>query len=115
MRLLRRLPYTRLALALFGLGLVAGFVAVVGEISQLERVSSITMALALVGLPVALFADGKGIALLRWIAARFSRKPPPKPRRQSKRAPATSKPAGTRAQPRPKSRPAPVKAGRKRR
>jgi hypothetical protein len=108
--------WTKTALLVFGLGLVLGFVAVVGEIPQLDRVSSVTMALALAGIPLALFADGRGIVLLRWIARRFSRKPPPKPRRQPKRASAGGpKLAGTRAAPRPRSRAAPAKARRKRR
>ena len=78
--------YTKAALLIFGLGLVLGFVVVVGEFPRLERVASVLMALALGLLPVALFADGRGMAVLAWIAARFSR--------------------GKRAKPRPKSRPA---------
>jgi hypothetical protein len=65
--------YTKAALTIFGLGLVLGFVIVVGEFARLERVASAVMALGLVLLPVALFADGRGIMVLAWIAARFSR------------------------------------------
>jgi hypothetical protein len=78
--------YTKIALLIFGLGLVLGFIIVVGEFARLERVASAVMALGLVLLPVALFADGRGMAMLGWIAARFSR--------------------GKRKKARPKSRPA---------
>jgi hypothetical protein len=78
--------YTKAALSIFGLGLVLGFVIVVGEFARFERVASAIMALGLVLLPVALFADGRGMAILAWIAARFSR--------------------GKRKKARPKSRPA---------
>jgi hypothetical protein len=77
--------YTKIALLIFGLGLISGLVVVVGEFARLERVASAVMALGLVLLPVALFADGRGMAMLAWIAARFSR--------------------GKRAKARPKSRP----------
>jgi hypothetical protein len=68
-----RMRYTKIALLIFGLGLVSGLVVVAGEFAQFERVASAVMALGLVLLPVALFADGRGIRLLAWIAARFSR------------------------------------------
>jgi len=78
--------YTKMALLIFGLGLVSGLVVVAGEFARLERVASAVMALGLVLLPVALFADGRGMRLLAWIVARFS--------------------AGRRKKARPKSRPA---------
>ncbi|MGE0257113.1 MAG: hypothetical protein AB7H71_16490 [Alphaproteobacteria bacterium] len=68
-----RLRYTKAALLLFGLGLVTGLVVVVGEFSEWDYVTSSIMALGLVLLPLGLFADGRGIAALRWIARRFSR------------------------------------------
>ena len=72
--MLRALRYTRIALILFGLGLVLGFVLVViGGHPWLERVASATMALALVALPAALFADGRALAILAWTSARFPR------------------------------------------
>ena len=67
-----RLRYTKAALLIFGLGLVTGFVVVVGEFSEWEYLASGIMALGLVLLPLGLFADGRGIAALRWIARRFS-------------------------------------------
>jgi hypothetical protein len=78
--------YTKIALLIFGLGLISGLVVVAGEFARLERVASAVMALGLVLLPVALFADGRGMRLLGWIARRFS--------------------AGRRKKARPKSRPA---------
>jgi hypothetical protein len=81
--------YTKIALLIFGLGLVSGFVIVVGEFARFERVAAAVMAVGLVLLPVALFADGRGIALVAWIARRFSRrkrvKPRPKARPVAKR------------------------------
>src|SRR6185295_6704829 len=67
-----RLRWTKAALLIFGLGLVAGLVIVVGEFSKWEYLASGMMALGLVLLPLGLFADGRGIAALRWIARRFS-------------------------------------------
>lgn len=69
-----RLRYTKAALLIFGLGLVVGFVVVVGEFPQGEYLASSVMALGLVLVPLGLFADGRGIAALRWIARRFSRR-----------------------------------------
>ena len=96
--------YTKLALLIFGLGLVSGFIIVVGEFAGFERVAAAVMALGLVLLPVALFADGRGIALVAWIAARFSRrkrrkarpKSGPAARRKPRAAPASRAPRRTR-------------------
>ena len=73
--------YTKAALLIFGLGLVTGLVVVVGEFSEWDYLASGIMALGLVLLPLGLFADGRGIAALRWIARRFSR-----PKRGAKQA-----------------------------
>ena len=70
----RRVRYTKAALLIFGLGLVTGLVVVVGEFSEWEYLASCIMALGLVLLPLGLFADGRGIAALRWIARHFSRR-----------------------------------------
>ncbi len=67
--------YTKIALLIFGLGMIAGLVVVVGEYAAWERAASALMALGLVLVPVGLFADGSGMALLRWLAARLSRRP----------------------------------------
>ena len=93
--------YTKASLAIFGLGLVLGFVIVVGEFARAERVASAVMALGLVLLPVALFADGRGIRLLGWIVARFYRgkrkkaraKPRSPTRRRKPRASSTTRAA----------------------
>jgi hypothetical protein len=85
--------YTKLALLVFGLGLVLGFVVVViGGYPWLERVASALMALSLTALPVALFADGRGIAIVAWIAARLSRGKATKPRAKPRPAPRRRKP-----------------------
>jgi hypothetical protein len=89
---LAHLRYTKLALLIFGLGLVSGLVVVVGEFARFERVASAVMALGLVLLPVALFADGRGMRVLGWIAARFSR-------RKRKKARPKSRPAVRRRKP----------------
>jgi hypothetical protein len=91
-RLLRRMHYTKAALLIFGLGLAIGFIVVVGEFSGWEYFASFVMALGLVLLPLGLFADGRGIAALRWIARRFSRK-----KRSAKRGRAGGRPRTTAA------------------
>jgi hypothetical protein len=84
--------YTKLALLTFGLGLISGLVVVAGEFARLERVASAVMALGLVLLPVALFADGRGMRLLGWIARRFSRAKRTKARPKSRPAARRRKP-----------------------
>jgi hypothetical protein len=84
--------YTKAALLVFGLGLIAGFVIVVGEFSEWERLAAAVMALGLVMLPVGLFADGHGMAAIRWLVRRFRRKQRPKSRAKSRRPPARRKP-----------------------
>lgn len=71
-----RLRYTKAALLLFGLGLVGGFVVVVGEFRQWEWLAGLVMALGLLLIPLGLFADGRGIAALRWITRRLLRRKP---------------------------------------
>ena len=93
--------YTKVALLIFGFGLALGFVIVVGEFARLERVASAVMALGLVLLPVALFADGRGMVILAWIAARFSRgkrkKARPKSRPAARRRKPPASPTAARA------------------
>ena len=89
--------YTKIALLIFGLGLISGLVVVAGEFARFERVASAVMALGLVLLPVALFADGRGMRLLAWIVARFSagrrKKARPKPRPAARRRKPQAAPA----------------------
>jgi hypothetical protein len=84
--------YTKAALLIFGLGLVVGFVVVVGEFSEWERPAAATMALGLALVPVGLFADGHGMTLVRWVAARFRRGKRPKARGKPRRPDAKRKP-----------------------
>jgi hypothetical protein len=84
--------YTKAALLIFGLGLVTGFVVVVGEFAEWERLAAAVMALGLLLIPIGLFADGHGRAAVRWIAARLRRGKRPKPRPKSRRPPARRKP-----------------------
>ena len=69
-----RLLYTKAALLIFGLGLMLGLVVVASELPGFERVASGVMALAIVSLPVALLADGRGTAIVQRIRARFTRR-----------------------------------------
>ena len=92
--------YTKIALLIFGLGTILGLVIVVGEFSRWERVASAVMALGLVLIPLALFADGRGMALLAWLAARFSRRGRKKPRPRSRSsAPRRKQPARSAGRP----------------
>jgi hypothetical protein len=88
--------YTKAALLIFGLGLAVGFAVVVGEFAEWERPAAAIMALGLVLVPVGLFADGHGVAAIRWLAARLSRgrrkKPRPRTRRPAPRRNAPSRP-----------------------
>jgi hypothetical protein len=87
--------YTKAALAVFGIGLVLGFVEVVGDFATgWEWVASALMALGLASLPIALFADGHGFAVLAWVAARFRRGKRTKGRPRQRRAPPRRKSAG---------------------
>jgi len=51
--------YTKIALLVFGLGLIIGFALIVAEVPSFGLIGSAIMALGLVGLPVALVADGR--------------------------------------------------------
>ncbi|MGD9617781.1 MAG: hypothetical protein AB7O13_21010 [Alphaproteobacteria bacterium] len=88
---------TKAALLIFGLGLAIGFIVVVGEFSGWEYLASGIMALGLALLPLGLFADGHGIAALRWIACRFSRRKRSPKRGRTVRAGARSRKAPSRA------------------
>src|SRR5207302_4468947 len=78
--------YTKTALLIFGLGMIAALVVVAGEYSAWERAASAIMALGLVLIPVGLFADGHGMALIRRLAARLSRRSRAKPRPKARAA-----------------------------
>ena len=104
-----RLRYTRIALLVFGLGLVGGLVVVAGEYAAWERAASATMALGLLLIPLALFADGHGMALVRRLAARLMH------RRRTKRRPKPRAPAPRRRPARAGSQPARRRRAPKRR
>jgi len=87
-----RMRYTKAALLIFGLGLVTGFIVVVGEFAEWERLAAATMTLGLVLIPVGLFADGHGMTAARWIIARFRFKKPPKARAKARRLAPKRKP-----------------------
>jgi hypothetical protein len=72
--------YSKIALLIFGAGLVLGLVVVVAELSAFGRVASVTMAFGIVMLPAALIMD--------W---RRARAPPPKRRRRGKAKPGAGK------------------------
>ena len=100
--------YTKVALLVFGLGLVIGFGLIVAEVPSFGLIGSAIMALGLVGLPVALVADGR-IAFVQRILARFSRpKRPQQPRRRTRAV--TSRTVG-----RPSRRRPPARVARRRR
>ena len=90
-----RLRYTKSALLIFGLGLVLGLVVVAGELPGFERVASGVMALAIVSLPFALVADGRGTAIVRRIRAGFTRRK--RPKRGASRPAGASRPTATRS------------------
>jgi hypothetical protein len=104
---LRPMRYTKGALLVFGLGLVVGFGLIVAEMPKLALVASAIMALGLIGLPVALFADGR-TAFIDRIVARFSR-----PKRALARR--RGRPAATRSVGRPARRRPPARIARRRR
>jgi hypothetical protein len=89
------LRYTKAALSLFGFGILLGLAVVAAELSWPARLASGIMVVALLLLPIALIADGRGMAKLRL-------------RRSSPRAKARRKPATRR-------RGAPVRRARARR
>lgn len=91
--------HTKAALLLFGFGLMLGFILVVGGVDGFGWVASAIMVLALLLLPPALLADGRGLAVRAWLARlprHRGRKPRgrarPTPSRRSKVRPATCAP-----------------------
>ena len=68
-----------------------------------KRIAAAIMALGLLLVPAGLFADGRGVAAIRWIAARFSRGKRKQPRASS-RVPAARRRAPARAARAPRRR-----------
>ena len=75
--------YTKIALLIFGLGLVVGFALIVAEVPSFGLIGSAIMALGLIGLPIGIIADGR-VAFVRRIVARFSRSKPVMPSRRTR-------------------------------
>src|SRR5690242_16180896 len=78
--MLRALRYTRIALLVFGAGMIAGLVVVAGDFLTWQRPAAALMALGLLLLPVGLFADSHGMALIGWLISRRRRRKPAKGR-----------------------------------
>jgi hypothetical protein len=74
--------YSKMALLVFGAGVVLGLAVVVGEIRWPARLASGLMALGILGLPVGLIADARQRFALPTAAApaRRSRRPSRRPR-----------------------------------
>src|SRR5215469_14523450 len=53
----QRMRYTKIALLIFGAGLVLGLIVVVAEIDRLGRSASGLMALGLAGIPIGMIVD----------------------------------------------------------
>ena len=88
--------YTKLALLVFGFGLILGLIVVAAEMKWLERVASGAMALGIAAIPIAMAVDWR-------LATRVPRRPsgrPGKPRRRR-----TAPVARRRARPRKPARP----------
>jgi hypothetical protein len=75
--------------------LVLGLVVVAGELPGFERVASGVMALAIVSLPVALIADGRGTTIVQRIRARLFRRK--RPQRGASRPAGASRPPAARS------------------
>jgi hypothetical protein len=74
--------YSKQALLVFGAGLVLGLIVVAAELPGLARIASLAMALGIILLPLAVFADWRR-ALLD--IARRRAKPKPRQRRRPSR------------------------------
>ena len=88
--------YTKIALLVFGAGLVLGLVVVVAEIGVLARVASGVMALGLVGLPIGMAVDWRAATRTASLAAKQPAKRTKLPTRrvspaQPRRVPRTRK------------------------
>jgi hypothetical protein len=83
--------YTKIALLLFGFGLILGLVVVAAEIRALERVASGAMALGIAAIPIGVLADLRRAMTARFGGAKRSarasaRRVPPGARRPRKSA-----------------------------
>jgi hypothetical protein len=83
--------YTKIALLVFGLGLVLGLVVIAVEIKWLERVASGLMALGIAAVPIGMMMDWRRTAKIAKAASRRRAKAPA--RRAPPAAPRTRKTA----------------------
>jgi hypothetical protein len=83
--------YTKIALLIFGFGLVLGLAVVAAEIKSLERVASGSMVLGIAAIPIGILADLRRAMMARsraasWPARAPVRRVPPAARRRRKSA-----------------------------
>ncbi len=91
---LQRMRYTKIALLIFGAGLVLGLIVVVIEFDWLDRVASSLMALGLMAVPLGLIVDWRlAMKPPRLSAAARGKRASPRPAGQPRRAPRPRKPA----------------------
>jgi hypothetical protein len=86
------MPYTKMALLGFGLGLLLGLVVIAAEIKALERFASGLMALGIAAIPFGILADWRRAVRARLYSPRRRAKAPvgralPAARRRRKAAP----------------------------
>jgi hypothetical protein len=86
------MPYTKIALLIFGAGLMLGLVIVVAEIDRFDRVASGLMAVGLIGVPAGMVAD--------WRRATKAAQKPPKKRAKTPARRSTAAPLRRAARPR---------------
>ncbi len=83
----KMLRWTKIALLVFGAGLLTGLAAVVAEIGLLQRVASGLMAAGIIGIPLGLVLDWRHAAkALRQTPPRRRKRPPARPRRHPRKA-----------------------------
>ena len=68
--------YTKLALLIFGFGLILGLVVVAAEMKWLERVASGAMALGIAAIPIGVLADLRRATMERFGGVRRRAKTP---------------------------------------
>jgi hypothetical protein len=81
--------WTKLALSIFGAGLMLGLVVVAGEINALARMASLMMVFGIIALPVG--------ALIDWRRAAKTARPPKQRGRQTSRGAASDRRRAVRA------------------
>ena len=79
--------YSKLALLVFGAGLLFGFVVVVAELHRWDRLASIAMALGIVALPAAVLLDLRRRRRRPPARSRGKRRPPSRAARPRRSVP----------------------------